>query len=89
MKYSSIVGGGLYLSVDETRITETRERLAMYIAAEQFILRGGQSYSIGNRSLTRADLAFIAEKITSLYSEIATLTRGGQIPMQRIVPRDL
>jgi len=75
--------------VDTARIEETRTRLAQFIAAESFILQGGQSYSIGNRSLTRADLKFISERITSLYSEIAVLTRGGTIPMHRVVPRDI
>jgi hypothetical protein len=74
--------------VYDVRIAETRERLARYIAAETHITTGGQAYSIGNRSLTRADLRFIAEMITKLYSEIRTLERGSQIAMQRVVPRD-
>ena len=32
-------------------------RLKQYIAAETAILTGGQSYKIGSRSLTRADLS--------------------------------
>ena len=35
------------------------ERLKQYLAAEKAILEGGQSYKIGNRMLTRADLSEI------------------------------
>ena len=34
-------------------------RLKQYLEAEKAILVGGQSYRIGNRTLTRADLAEI------------------------------
>jgi hypothetical protein len=70
------------------QLDQVDTRLAMYIAAESSILSGAQSYSIGNRSLTRADLQFIAKKITELYAEKRRLERGGFITSHRVVPRD-
>ena len=69
-------------------LTQTQERLAKYIAAEAAILGGAQSYSIGNRTLTRADLDHIYDRITKLTSQCLTLQRGNRIKSQRIVPRD-
>lgn len=48
-------------------------RLKQYIAAETVILTGGQSYKIGNRTLTRADLAEIQSVISKLLSAGATI----------------
>lgn len=70
------------------RIIETKKRLVSYIKAEEYLLEGGQSYSIGNRSVTRADLDSITDMIIRLRSELATLERGNSIMQQRVVPRD-
>ena len=43
-------------------------RLKQYLEAEKAILVGGQSYRIGNRTLTRADLAEIRSEIKSLVA---------------------
>ncbi len=48
------------------------ERLKQYLIAEQEVLRAGQSYRIGNRTLTRADLAEIRDEISSLIAAGAT-----------------
>ena len=69
-------------------LTQTRSRLSAYLLAEQAILSGAQSYSIGNRSLTRADLESIRKMITKLTSECLQLERGNKIKIQRVVPRD-
>jgi hypothetical protein len=69
---------------DTTRITETRARLSQYIAAETAVLQG-QAYSMGQRSLTRADLSEIRKAIVDLYAEINSL-EGGAIRLQRVVP---
>lgn len=53
--------------------TLLNERLKQYLEAEQAILIGGQSYKIGNRTLTRADLAEIRKQINSLISAGATV----------------
>lgn len=44
------------------------ERLRQYLTAEKSILQGGQSYRIGNRTMTRADLATIQREIIRLRS---------------------
>jgi len=69
---------------DTDRIAETRTRLSRYIAAETAVLQG-QAYSIGPRSLTRADLSEIRKAIIDLYAELNTL-EGGSIRLQRVVP---
>lgn len=43
-------------------------RYGLYIAAEEAVL-SGQSYTIGNRSLTRADLGEIRDAIDDLESK--------------------
>lgn len=48
------------------------ERLARYIEAEKAVLMG-QSYTIGNRTLTRADLSSIRVAIDNLIAGGATL----------------
>jgi len=48
------------------------ERLKMYLEAEKAVLTG-QSYTIGNRTLTRANLATIRAAIDSLIAAGATL----------------
>lgn len=73
----------------EEKIIDAENRLSLYIAAEQHILRGGQSYSIGNRSLTRSDLRLITQMIIKLNKELVTLRRGNQITCHRVVPRDI
>lgn len=48
------------------------ERLKLYYAAERAIL-SGQSYTVGNRTLTRANLAEVREAIDDLLLAGATL----------------
>lgn len=48
------------------------ERLKKYIEAEEAIL-GGQSYTIGNRTLTRANLATVERVIQELIAAGATI----------------
>ena len=45
--------------------TVLNERLKQYLSAEQSILVAGQSYRIGNRTLTRADLSEIRKEINT------------------------
>ena len=70
------------------QITQIETRLAAYYAAERYLLASGQSYSIGNRSLTRADLGEIRKAIVDLNRDLTRLNRGNQITMHRVVPRD-
>lgn len=48
------------------------ERLARYVEAEKAVLMG-QSYTIGNRTMTRADLSSIRVAIDNLIASGATL----------------
>lgn len=48
------------------------ERLRQYLAAEKAILTTGQSYRIGNRTLTRADLVAVQNEILRLRAMGAT-----------------
>lgn len=50
-----------------------RERLQKYLAAEEAILNGAQSYQIGNRTLTRGDLEEIRKVISDLIDSGVTL----------------
>ena len=52
--------------------TELNERLQVYLEAEKAILVGGQNYKIGNRLLTRADLAAVQTEILRLKALGAT-----------------
>lgn len=57
-----------------------RNRLEMYLQIEQKILLSGQSYTIGNRTLTRADLKEVQTIIRDLSAqlEVAELKGGRQ-----------
>ena len=78
------------------RVTEKLERkkkrLEMYYQAEEAILGGAQSYSLGSRNLTRANLSEIRKMIDQLEDEIDQLeaTVSGRKPRKAfaIVPRD-
>lgn len=66
------------------------DRLKQYLAAEQAILEGGQSYKIGNRMLTRADLAETRKEINSLIAAGASVdgASGRTCRSKRVVMRD-
>lgn len=53
-------------------------RLKQYLEAEKAILIAGQSYKIGNRTLTRANLSEIREAISSLIAAGATVDGSGK-----------
>lgn len=44
------------------------QRLKLYLDAEKAIMIAGQSYKIGNRTFTRADLAEVRREISNLIS---------------------
>ena len=58
------------------------ERLKLYLEAEKAVL-SGQSYTIGNRTLTRANLATIRNAIDSLIADGATLDEDGATELVR------
>ena len=69
-------------------ITELEQRKVLNVLAEAAILKG-QSYSIGSRSLTRADLREVKKAIDDLNKQLAALRSGNQITQHRVVPRDI
>jgi len=69
-------------------LAQAQAKLALWLAAEDAVA-GGQSYSIGGRSLSRVDVAKIAERITHWNREVDRLTAGRSgLRVQRVVPRD-
>lgn len=62
-------------------------RLELYYEAERRVLLG-QSYTIGNRQLTRANLAEIRKAIKELEDEIESLAKGSRGISRRVVFHD-
>lgn len=74
---------------ETSSIDEAREMLQMWLDAEKAVATG-QSYKIGSRSLTRANLSDIAKRITYWKNEVAKLESGRTgARVLRAVPRDL
>lgn len=70
-------------------IEEAQETLRLWLDAERAVATG-QSYKIGTRSLTRANLADIRESIQFWRREIARLeAKHTGASVFRAVPRDL
>lgn len=75
--------------LQEGRLERYRSRLEMYYAAEEAVLLN-QEYTIGAKSLKRADLSTIQSAIKYLECQIATLeVSGGKNKASRFIPRDL
>lgn len=56
-----------------------QRRLELYLDCEAKILSGAQSYTIGQRTLTRADLSTIRKIIDDLAAQIDALEfKGGR-----------
>lgn len=70
-------------------IDEARENLKIWLDAERAVATG-QSYKIGSRSLTRADLSEIANRVNFWRNELEKLESGRTgARVMRAVPRDL
>lgn len=70
----------------------TLERAKTHLEAwlnAELAVSTGQSYSLGTRQLTRANLSEIRRQITFWRNEISALSGKGRIRTQRFVPRDL
>lgn len=69
------------------RLEMKKERLRRYYDAEEKILKG-QSYKIGTRELTRADLASVQDKIKELETEVDMLEKRGTSKRRsaRVIP---
>lgn len=75
------------------RLEEYKRRLQLYYEAEEAILGGAQSYSIGSRNLTRANLTEVRRTIDELINKIAieeARAKGkGKMKVLGGVPRDV
>jgi hypothetical protein len=69
------------------RLAERKKELEDVNAAIKMILGGAQSYTIGSRSLTRANLAELRKWKKELEDEIAMLS-GGSGRFRRVIPVD-
>lgn len=69
------------------RLEMKKKRLQQYYDAEEKILRG-QSYTIGSRQLTRADLSDVQSVIKELETEVEALEKRGTTKRRsvRVVP---
>lgn len=69
-----------------------KQRLQMWLDAEEAIA-SGQSYQIGTRSLTRANLSSVLEQIEYWGGKLAEIEAeeksGGRNRMYHFVPRDV
>lgn len=77
----------------QERLDRVKKRLELYYGAEEAILGGAQSYTIGSRTLTRADLDAIRKVITALETDLAELESAvegkGFRKCVRVIPRDV
>ena len=66
-----------------------QNRLELYYEAEEKVL-AGQSFTIGSRSMTRADLGKIQDMIKELECQINSIEINGtgKRVVARIIPRD-
>ncbi len=75
--------------MQEARLERYRKRLSMYYEAEEAVFLN-QEYSIGTRSLKRADLSTIRAAIRELEGQIELLENsGGKNKAFRLIPRDI
>jgi hypothetical protein len=69
-------------------LAQAQAKLTEYMTAESKVL-AGQSYSIGDRALTRADLEEIRKGLEYWEKKVSMLAAGRtQPPVRQIVPRD-
>lgn len=77
----------------QTQLNNKKILLEAYQAAEISILQGAQSYKIGSRELTRADLKEVREERKRLENEVIeienVINNNGRRRVFRITPRDL
>lgn len=77
----------------EERLKTYKSRYDLLLEAEKAILGGAQAYTIGSRSLTRADLSEIRKMIKDVEDGIdeleAQLETGARRKAIRVIPRDV
>ena len=71
------------------QLDDAKTMLQAWLEAEMRVTKG-QSYRIGSKELTRADLSLVAERIDFWRREVARLEQGRKgLRTMRVVPRDL
>lgn len=67
-----------------------QNRLELYYQCEEQVL-AGQSFTIGSRSITRANLQEVTDMIKKLEDQIAAIDINGSTKRKvaRIIPRDV
>lgn len=70
---------------DPKYLQDLEDLFAAYLEAEKTIVSGGQEYTIGDRTLQRADLGFIQRERRRIAGEIAKLQAGRGVRTQRVV----
>lgn len=75
-------------NLQKERLERYKSRLKMYYEAEEAVLLN-QEYTIGTKSLKRADLSSIRAAIKDLETQITLLEGGGKNKAFRFVPRDI
>lgn len=63
-----------------------QSKLDLYLTALDAVL-AGQSYTINNRTLTRANIAEIEKGITLWNHRVKTMSRGSALSVTRITPQ--
>ena len=75
--------------LQKERLERYKKRLEMYYEAEEAVLLN-QEYTIGTKSLKRADLSTIRAAIKDLEKQIESLeSSGGKNKAFRFLPRDI
>jgi hypothetical protein len=71
-------------------LAEAQRRLQLWLDAEEAVA-SAQSYTIGPRSLTRANLAEIRQMVAKYQAIVEGLAsgRGAGVRIMRVMPRDL
>lgn len=69
-------------------LEKAKQHLNMWLEAEE-VISTHQSYTMGSRSLTRADLGKVAERIKYWSGVVNSLENGRRNRIYRAVPRDL
>lgn len=85
------------IEIKRSRLAEDKELLAEVKQAISAILNGAQSYTIGSRSLSRADLKSLLDWRDELYAQViqeeselesVTSGTGGRRKSVGVIPRD-
>jgi hypothetical protein len=66
-------------------LAQAETRLALYLAAEEKILKG-QKVEMDGKSLTRADLGLVQQGVATYNGMVSNLTRSDSIRVMRVVP---